>query len=97
MQNFVIQKGTLRQRFICLRPPPLLGLCLGWSSNFVGSESGQSQSVKLLQSWLDNTNMIDCITTGDTVESINPNKTCRKVPLQVIFLDDDICFGTFFS
>jgi hypothetical protein len=35
--------------FICLRPPPLLFFCLGWSSNFVGSESGQIQSVKLLQ------------------------------------------------
>jgi hypothetical protein len=31
-------KGTLRQVFICLRPPPLLGFCLGWSSNFAGSE-----------------------------------------------------------
>jgi hypothetical protein len=30
-------------------PPPLLGFCLEWSSNFVGSESGQIQSVKLLQ------------------------------------------------
>ncbi len=30
-------KGTLRQVFICLRPPSLLGFCLGWSSNFVGS------------------------------------------------------------
>jgi hypothetical protein len=33
-------KGTLRQVFICMRPPPLLGFCLGWCSNFVGSESG---------------------------------------------------------
>jgi hypothetical protein len=33
--------------FICLRPPPLLCFCLGWSSSFVGSESGQIQSVKL--------------------------------------------------
>jgi hypothetical protein len=31
-------KGTLRQLFICLRPPSLLGFCLRWSSNFVGSE-----------------------------------------------------------
>jgi hypothetical protein len=30
-------------------PLPLLGFCLGWSSNFVGSQSGQVQSVKLLQ------------------------------------------------
>jgi hypothetical protein len=42
-------KGTLRQVFIRLRPPPLLGFWLGWSSIFVGSESGQIQSVKLLQ------------------------------------------------
>ncbi len=41
-------KGTLGQVFICLRPPPLLGFCLGWSSNSVGSESGQILSVKLL-------------------------------------------------
>jgi hypothetical protein len=52
MQNFVIYCKTnspLRQLFICLRPSPLLGFCLGWSSNFVGPESGQKQSVKLLQ------------------------------------------------
>jgi hypothetical protein len=32
MQNVVIQKstckGTLRQVFICIRPPPLLGYCI---------------------------------------------------------------------
>ncbi len=33
----------------CLRPPSLLGFGLGWSCTFVGSESGQIQSVKLLQ------------------------------------------------
>jgi hypothetical protein len=27
----------------------LLVICLGWCSNYVGSESGQKQSVKLLQ------------------------------------------------
>ncbi len=48
-------KGTLRQVFICLRPPPLLDFCLGWCCNFVGSESGQKQSVKLLQNMLSNT------------------------------------------
>ncbi len=42
-------KGTLRQLFIYLRPPPLLGFCLGWSCNIVGPESGQKQNVKLLQ------------------------------------------------
>ena len=58
MQNVVIKKnfckGTLRQVFICLRPPPLLDFCLGWSSNFVGSESGQIQSVKFLQNMVSN-------------------------------------------
>jgi hypothetical protein len=58
MQNVVIKKnfckGTLRQVFICLRPPPLLDCCLGWSSNFVGSESGQIQSVKLLLNMVSN-------------------------------------------
>ncbi len=44
-------KGTLRQVFICLRPPPLLGLCLGWSCNFAGSESGQIQSVNSCWRW----------------------------------------------
>jgi hypothetical protein len=34
-------KVTLRQVFICLRPPPLLDYCFGKSSNFVGSKSGQ--------------------------------------------------------
>jgi hypothetical protein len=37
-----------------LKPPPLLGFCLGWSSNFVSSESGQIQSVKLLQNMVSN-------------------------------------------
>jgi hypothetical protein len=37
-------KGTLRKVFICLRPLPFLGFCLRWSSNFVGSQSGQIQS-----------------------------------------------------
>jgi hypothetical protein len=47
-------KGTSRQVFICLRPPPFLGFCLGWSSNFVGSESGQIHSVKLPQNMVSN-------------------------------------------
>ncbi len=44
-------KGTLRQVLICLRPPPLLGFCLGWSSNFAGSEYGQMQSVNSCRIW----------------------------------------------
>ncbi len=47
-------KWTSRQVFICLMPPPLIGFCLGWCGNFVGSESGQIQSVKLLQNMVSN-------------------------------------------
>ncbi len=47
-------KGIMRQVFICLGPPTLIGLCLGWSSNFVGSESGHIESVKLLQNMVSN-------------------------------------------
>ncbi len=47
MQNVVVKKltckGTLRQVFICLGPPSLQG--------FVGSESVQIKSVKLLRIW----------------------------------------------
>jgi hypothetical protein len=35
--------------------PPLLGFCLGWCSYFVGSESGQEQSIKLLKNMVSNT------------------------------------------
>ncbi len=47
-------KELFRQVFICLRPPPLLGFCLVWSSNFVDSDFGQIQSVKLLQNMVSN-------------------------------------------
>jgi hypothetical protein len=47
-------EGTLRQVFICLRPTSLLGFCLGWSSNFVRSESGQIKSVKLMKNMVSN-------------------------------------------
>ncbi len=46
--------GSLRHVFICLRLPPLLGFRLRWSSNFVGSESGQIQRVELLQNIVSN-------------------------------------------
>jgi hypothetical protein len=42
-------KRALQQLFICLRPPPLLGFSLVVVSNFVGSESGHIQSLKILQ------------------------------------------------
>ncbi len=34
---------------------PTRGFCLGWCSNFVGSESSQKKSVKLLQNMVSNT------------------------------------------
>jgi hypothetical protein len=34
--------------FICLSPHPLLGYCLGWSSNFVGSESAATHCLYIL-------------------------------------------------
>jgi hypothetical protein len=54
-KQYLTCKGTFEQLFIHLRPPSILGFCLGWSSNFVGSESGQKQSVKLLQNMVSNT------------------------------------------
>jgi hypothetical protein len=47
-------KGTLQQMFIYLSPHLLLGFCLGWCSNFVGSEYGQIQSGQLLQNMVSN-------------------------------------------
>ncbi len=41
-------KGLCGMCFISLKASRLLGFCLGWSSNFVGSESGQIPVVKLL-------------------------------------------------
>ncbi len=37
-------KGTLGHVFICLKPSSPPSFCLGWCSNFVGSESGHEQS-----------------------------------------------------
>ncbi len=48
-------KGTLRHAFICVTSPPLLSFCLGEVYQFVDSESGQKQSVKLLQKMVSNT------------------------------------------
>jgi hypothetical protein len=49
-------KGTLRQVFICLRPPPLLGflfVVVGLAI-FVRSESDQIQSIQLMQNMVSN-------------------------------------------
>ncbi len=46
-----VDNWTSQPRLQCLSvwgTSPLLGFCLGWSIKFVGSESGQIQSVKLL-------------------------------------------------
>jgi len=52
--------------FICLSPHPLLGYCLGWSTNFVGSESGQIQSVKLQQNTVWSSTGINTPTNSQT-------------------------------
>ncbi len=52
-KNWLV-KGLCDRCLPVCRPPPLLGLCLGWSSNLVGSESGQIQSVKLMQNMVSN-------------------------------------------
>jgi hypothetical protein len=46
-------KGTLRQVYLS-EAPSLLGFCLGYSNNFVGSESGHILNVKLLQNLVSN-------------------------------------------
>ncbi len=53
-------KWTLRQLFICLRPPPLLGFCLGVLQQFCRFWiwSDTHSSVKLLQNMLSNTTNI---------------------------------------
>jgi hypothetical protein len=41
--DFVVAAGVYLSE-----APPLLGFSLGWSSNFVGSDSGKIEKVKLL-------------------------------------------------
>jgi hypothetical protein len=52
-----LQKFTSKRTFVTVSEgPPLLSFSLGWwRSNYVGSESGQKQSVKLLQNMVSNT------------------------------------------
>jgi hypothetical protein len=44
-------KGTLRQVFNWLRPPPILGFCLGWSSDLVGSYLVRYRVVNSCRIW----------------------------------------------
>jgi hypothetical protein len=86
-------KGTLRQVFICLRPPPLLWphilpytlcICVYCKLIHTGKAGGgRDEPERRLEEqqftpWVENTNMADCISSLLTL--IN---TCRKVPLQV--------------
>jgi hypothetical protein len=74
--NKVTRKVTLRQVFICLRFPPLVGFCLGgggWSSNFVGSVSNQIQCFKLLQNMVSNRNQH------------NPTPPSHTLPVYTVF------------
>jgi hypothetical protein len=85
----LICKGTLRQVFTCLRPrtltPPTP--CIRVRVLFHTAEGGwgevepeRRERGNSLLSWVENTNVIDCISSLYTL--IN---TCRKVPLQVNF------------
>jgi hypothetical protein len=103
-------KGTLRQVFLCLTPPPLLGFCLGWSSNFVGSESGQIQSVKLLYNMVSNRNrhpqplpathclyILYCETgKGGWEGRVEPARRLERQQF-IKLLDDDILFWCLYS
>ncbi len=64
-------KGTLPQVIFCLGPRPLLGFCMGWSSNFLGSESGQIQRVKLLQ------NVVSKTTQNPPPAPFQPHTVCK--------------------
>jgi hypothetical protein len=89
-------KGTLQQVFICLRlrisPPPLHIVYVNTVYLFTDGRGGggelslrEGQRRNSSQSWVEKANMIDCISSLSTL--IN---TCRKVPLQGNFLDDNI-------
>ncbi len=55
--DFIPKSGTLDFAsgvYLSEALQPLLGFCLGWCSNFVGSESGRIQSVKLKQNMVSN-------------------------------------------
>ncbi len=79
-----LKKSTQRQvLFMCSRrSPPFLGFCFGWSSSFVGSESGQTQSVKLLQNMVSNrTQHPQQPHPVTATQSINSNKHLPQSPL----------------
>jgi hypothetical protein len=94
-------KGTLQKLFICLRPrtPSPLTHCIREDSILIHSgnggearveperrgegQQGREQITKLAE----NTNKTECT---QEIQSTNSDKTCRKVPLQFNFLDDDI-------
>ncbi len=66
-------------------------------NTFLGPEMATSEKVERegwrcnsSQSWVENTNMIVCISSLLTLLN-----TCRKVPLQVKFLDDDSLLGVY--
>ncbi len=72
-------KGTLRQVFICLRPPPLLGFCLGWvePERRLGGQQFTKLGRKYQHDWI-------------YLQSINSDKYLSQSPFTVQFLDDDI-------
>ncbi len=93
-------KGNLRQVFICLRPrnpyPPLTHctvyeytVCIqgkgkGWRVEPERRGQGATQEITDPKDGLKNTNLTECTQEIGNLQFIN---TCRKVPLQVNFLN----------
>ncbi len=83
----------MRQVIFCLRPEPhtapppyTLYTCIQYTySHKEGGEKNQREGQRGNSSlrWVENTNGTNCI-------SITLINTCRKAPLQVNFLDEDI-------
>ncbi len=97
MQNVVIKKIFLYRDFAAgvylseaqnpVPPPPYTQGRWEEGESWTREKGERGNSS---QSWVKNTNMNGCISSLYT--QIN---TCRKVPLHVNLLDNDICFGAY--
>jgi hypothetical protein len=90
-------------------PPPLLGFCLGWSSKFVGSKSGQIQSVKHTgkggESWTREKvrgatihkagSKISSCLTASPLQSINSEKHLPQSPIGHFLEVMTFCFSVY--
>jgi hypothetical protein len=87
----VIWKGTLRQVFIYLRSPPLLGFCPGVVKQFLGSVI-----LPLPPPATDNIQLLNL--SGGGREGVLNRRKCRWTHSGGNFLsDDDVCIDIFLS